>query len=226
MTALTLLAKWTASSSSWKKNMNNLLCNLNISSMSYLKRCFLLDSRHLGLCQAHKPNVTCRAVPAGPGERRLVCHHSVPKRTKWEALWFLGRSQTTHSLRSQVWPEQGMHLFSILQYQSEAGNTPTGSPLEEMGCLEQGWGLVHSGSANYCEFTGVCLPKLQRTEDRCITAAFLPRLGLSKDQGRQYQTGALLEQRPWPLCQRQVSRGNGLRGCANLWGKAAGQRIS
>ena len=94
---------------------------------------------------------------------------------------FWSKSETIHSVRSQVWPEQGMHLLPVLQYQSEAGNTPTGSPLEEMGCLEQDWGLVHSWSVNYCKFTGVCLPEPQRTEDTCITAAFLPRLGLSKE---------------------------------------------
>lgn len=117
--------------------MNDLLYNLNIFSMSHLKTYFLSDSRHLGLCQAYKPNVTCRAVPAGPGECCPVYHHSVPKRTMWEALWFLGQSQTTCSMRPQVWPEQGMHLLPVLQYQSEAGNTLTGSPWRRWGPLSR-----------------------------------------------------------------------------------------
>lgn len=153
MTALTLLAKWTASSSSWKKYMNDLLYNLNIFSMSHLKMYFFSDSRHLGLCQAHKPNVTCRAVPAGPGECRPVCHYSVPKR---------------NSVVSGAISDNMQHEATGLARAGDA-SAPTTSvsvwgwehtdriTLEEMGSLEQGWGLVYLGSENYCEFTEDCL---------------------------------------------------------------------
>lgn len=108
---------------------------------------------------------------------------------------FWGKSQRTHSMRSQ----SGQSRVYVCSWYFTIGlklRTPRQDHLEERGCLEQGWGLVHSGSANYSEFTGICLPERQRTEDTYITAAFWPRLGLSNNQGRQYQTGALMEQRP------------------------------
>lgn len=137
MTALTLLAKWTASSPSWKNMLmiNDLLCNLNIFSMSHFRHHFWSESKNFNLCQAHNPNVICRAAPAGPEEHRLVCHHSVSKRTKWKALWFLGLSQTTEwgdrSVRAQDAPAPSTPLMVWTHWQDHLGRD--GVPWRRLG---------------------------------------------------------------------------------------------
>lgn len=116
-----------------------------------------------------------------------------------------------------------MHLLPVLQRDAEAGNTLTGSPWRRWGALNRVGAPMYSGSANYSEFTGICLPKLQRAEDTCITPAFLPRPGTTKDRGRKHCWSKGLDRF---ISVRSVCRGRGLRGCAKLRGTAAKRRIS
>lgn len=202
MTALTLLAKWTASSPSWKNML--MICfatwtfspclNLGVTSGQRARTSVyarpttqMWPAGQLQLVPRNTVWFATIQCQKEPGGRLCVFWGCLKQQSEWQVC------QSARCICSQ-YSSNGLKLGT--HWQDHLGG---------VGCLEQGWGLVLSESVNYCGSTGVCLPKLQRTDDTCVGAASLPRLGLSKDWGRRYQTEALLAQRPWPLFQHQVS---------------------